>query len=314
MPARPTRDDETAEGAWRERLLGPITAFIAEVNRDRLPGLAAETAFFVVLGIFPALLVAASLLGTLDTLLGADVAAQAQQTIVSAVDLVLTDQASGALRSVEELFEQTRGGLLTVALLGALVTVSGAFAVVVNALNIAYDTAERRSWLRRRLLGLAMGVGTILVVAVGLALLVVGPLLGRGQTLADSVGLGGTFETGWDAARVPLVLVGVAAWLTTLFHLAPSRRTRWRDAVPGAVATCVLWVLASAGFHLYLRLAAGGNPVLGVFGGGIIVMTWVYLLCLALLLGGELNSMLMRRWALNPPHGAGRRAGGGPRP
>jgi membrane protein len=56
--------------------------------------------------------------------------------------------------------------------------------------------------------------------------------------------------------------------------------------------TAVLWVVASFGFHFYLVLVAGGNPVLGAFGGGVIVMTWVYLLSLALLLGGELNATL----------------------
>jgi hypothetical protein len=57
----------------------------------------------------------------------------------------------------------------------------------------------------------------------------------------------------------------------------------------------VLWIVASLGFHLYLTIAAGANPVIGAFGGGVIVMTWTYLLCLALLLGGEFNALLERR-------------------
>ena len=56
--------------------------------------------------------------------------------------------------------------------------------------------------------------------------------------------------------------------------------------------TGVLWVVVSYGFHLYLVVVAGGNPVLGAFGGGAILMTWIYLLSLALLLGGELNATL----------------------
>ncbi len=190
------------------------------------------------------------------------------------------------------MFEQTRGQLLTVAALGSLVTLSGAFAIVIHALNVAYDTTERRSWLRRRLLGLLMGLVTTAVVALALLLLVVGPLLGRGESLAQTVGLGAAFTFTWDVLRLPLLGVGVVLWTTTLFHYAPSRRTRWRDAVPGAVLTTVLWLLASAGFHLYLRVVADDNPVLGAFGGGVIVMTWVYLLSLALLLGGELNATL----------------------
>ncbi len=67
------------------------------------------------------------------------------------------------------------------------------------------------------------------------------------------------------------------------------------------MATTALWLVASAGFRVYLEIAADGNPVLGAFGGGAIVMTWAYLLSLALLLGGELNAVLMQR----PAGGAG---------
>ena len=286
------------EEPWRTRATAFIRTFIARVDQDRLLGLAAETAFFVVLGIFPGLLIAASLLGLLDVVVGADLAEQAESRILSAVDLVLTDEAAGAVRSIENLFQQTRGQLLTVAVIGALVTLSGGFAVIINALNVAYDTEERRPWVRRRLLGLLMGVVTMVVVSLALAVLTIGPLFGAGEALADSLGFGGAFVFVWNVLRVPLLVVGVVVWTATLFHYAPSRRTRWRDALPGAVLTTALWLAATGGFHLYLRIAAGANPVLGAFGGGVIVMTWVYLLSLSLLLGGEVNSMLRAgRWS-----------------
>jgi membrane protein len=57
------------------------------------------------------------------------------------------------------------------------------------------------------------------------------------------------------------------------------------------------------GFRLYLDFAAASNPVLGAFGGGAIVMTWAYLLSLALLLGGELNAVLLQ--SREPPRGIG---------
>lgn len=286
------RHTVSAQARWPARGRAFARTFLAEVLDDRLLGLAGETAFFVVLSIFPGLLIAASLLGLLDVFIGADLAAQAQIRLVSGIDLILTEEASGAVGSIQALFEQTRGELLTAAAVGALVTLSGAFAVVINALNIAYDTKERRSWLRRRLLGLLMGIVTTMVVALALATLVIGPLFGLGEALAELVGLGAVFTAAWDALRLPLLALGVVAWTTTLFHYAPSRRTRWRAAVPGAVVTTALWLAASAGFHVYLRIVADGNPVLGAFGGGIIVMTWVYLLSLALLLGGELNGTL----------------------
>ncbi len=285
------RQTASPREGWAARGQAFVRTFIAEVNADRLLGLAAETAFFAVLSIFPGLLIAASLLGLLDGIVGADLAARAQDRVVSGIDLILADEASGAVSSIKGLFEQTRGDLLTVAAVGALVTLSGAFAVVISALNIAYDTVEQRSWVRRRLLGLA----TVVVVALALTVLVVGPLFGWGEALADVVGLGPALTFVWDVLPLPFVVVAVVLWATALFHYAPNRSTRWRDALPGALMTTTLWLAASAGFHVYLRIVAGGNPVIGAFGGGVIVMTWVYLLSLALLLGGELNATLPAR-------------------
>ncbi len=279
-------------GGRAARAWSVLRRLVRESNDDRLPGLAAETAFFAVLSIFPGLLVAVSLLGLLEAVVGADVAGEAQARVVDGLRLVLTEQAADAVQAVEDLFETARGSLLTFAGLGALVTLSGGFAVAINALNLAYAVEERRSFVRRRLLGLGLALGTLVLLVLSLAVFVVGPLLGRGDRLADLLGLGAVFSFVWDVLRVPALVLVLVGWTATMYRVAPNRHTGWRDALPGAVLTTVLWLAASGGLRLYLELAADRNPVLGAFGGGIIVMLWAYLLSFAFLLGGELNAVL----------------------
>lgn len=286
--ARPT--DSRPRRTWAF-----VRTLVREVDEDRLLGLAAETAFFAVLSIFPGLLVGVSLLGLLDVALGAQVADEAQDRVVGTLSLILTDAASEAVTAVEALFEESRGGLLTFATVGALVTLSGGFAVAINALNLAYDSGENRSWLQRRLLGLLFGVGTLVLLALSFAAFVVGPLFGRGEDLADLVGLGSVFAFAWDVLRGPALGGVVLLWVTGLLRYAPCRRPSWRQALPGAVLTVVLWLVATAGFRVYVDISAERNPVLGAFGGGAIVMVWMFLLSFALLLGGELNGVLADR-------------------
>jgi len=275
------------------RVLRVVRELGAEAGGNRLMGLAAETAFFVVLGVFPALLVAAGLLGVMDVVVGQGVAEAVQQRVLSALRLVLTDDADAAVASVADLFEGGRSQLLTAAGIGGVVTLSTAFAVLINALNLSYAITESRPWWHRRLLGLALALGTMLMLVLSLTVLVVGPLFGQGEGVADLVGLGATFTFVWDVVRLPVMVLAVVAWTTVVFHAAPNTRTRWRDALPGASLTTGLWLLGSGGFNLYLVLAADGNPILGAFGGGVIVMMWVYLLSLGLLLGGQLNAVLL---------------------
>ena len=272
-----------------------LRSLVREVGKDRLLGLAAQTAFFAVLSLFPGLLVAASLLSLLDLVVGADVAEETQRRVTQGLDLILTAQAADTISSVERMFEGGYGGLLTVAGIGAVLSISGAASVLVEALNLAYNTTEMRTWWRRRLLGLGLGLATVLVVVVTLTVVVVGPLFGRGEDVADLVGLGTVFVVTWNFLRLPALFVAVTIWLMLVYRYAPNRRISWAATVPGALSTSVLWLVATGGLHLYLRIAGERNPVLGAFGGGAIMMIWVYLLCLALLVGGELNSLLAER-------------------
>jgi membrane protein len=280
---------------WRDEVVSVAEDLRREWRDDRVGGLAAEVAFFGLLGLFPMLLVLVAALGSLDAVVGQELAARAEENVLDFLRRILTDEAAGALDAVRELFEDGESGVLTVGLLASVWAASRAFQAVVNALDVAYDLEERRSWPRLRLTGLALAVGTAVVGAVILAMLVVGPLFGTGRDIADVVGAGGLFATFWDWLRWPTVVVLVIGWSATVFHLAPNHRTAWRWHVPGAVITAAWWGLASAGFRLYLSVAAGANEVLGTLGGSLIVLLWLYLMSMGLLLGGELNAVLAHR-------------------
>ena len=55
---------------------------------------------------------------------------------------------------------------------------------------------------------------------------------------------------------------------------------RWRDRLPGALFTTAAWVAVTFGFKLYVAVVGGANPVLGVLGGAIVSLTWLYLLAM----------------------------------
>lgn len=272
-----------------------VREVVTEAIDDEVAQLAAATAFFAVLSLFPTLVLLAGLVGLVDGLVEADLDEQVRSRLTSGLDAILTDQASGVVTSVESFLADGKGGLFTTAALASLLSVSGAWGAVVAALNKAYDTGEHRPWLRRRALGLGLGLTTILLVVLTAALLVAGPLLGRGRDIADLIGLGDLFVLLWTYLRWPFVAAVLLGWLAVVYRYGPNRRTRWRTGLPGAALTTVAWLGATAGFHVYLRLAGSTNPVLGAYGGAAILMIWVYLLTIALLLGGELNSVLAGR-------------------
>jgi membrane protein len=262
---------------------------------DRIGGSAAEIAFFAVLSVFPALLVLAAALGSLEVLVGHDLASRAEAVVVEFLQRVLTSDAGGAIDVVRQLFGQRRQGLVTAASLFALWGVTRSFATVIRALDLAYAVRESRKPVGRWLTALGLALGSLVLTVVVLAMVVVGPLLGLGRSLADRLGIQGWLVGGWEWVRWPFAFALLVAWATTLYHLAPARRTRWRHDLPGALVAAVGWLAVSLGLGGYVSVVAAANPILGVLGGGLILLVWLYLLGLALLLGGELNAVLDHR-------------------
>lgn len=285
---KPSERTETA--GWRRHLRELAT----EWRDDRVTGLAAEIAFFAILGLFPALLALAGALGWLDVIAGKDLATRVEDAVIEALQRVLTDEASELIRSVERLFAESNPGLFTVGLLTAVWTASRGFNAVIDALDNVYDLEEGRPYLRRRGLALTLAAGTVVVFAIVLGMLVVGPLFGTGADVAERFGLGGAFATFWDWARWPTVALAMVLWAATVFHLAPNHKTPWRWDLPGALVTAIFWAMVSVGLRVYLAVAPSADEVLGTAGGVLIALLWLYLLALGLLLGGEVNAMLAK--------------------
>jgi membrane protein len=273
-----------------------VRAIAREWSDDRVTGIAAEIAFFSVLSLFPVLLALVAALGSLEVIAGNELADRVEDAVLDFMHRVLTDQASGTIDAVQRLFDDASPGVLTVSTAVALWAASRGFAAVINGLDLAYDVEEGRTLVQRRVLALVLALGTIVIVAVALAMLVVGPLLGTGEDVADSVGLGAAFATFWDWARLPATAAAMVAWAATMFHIGPNRWTPWRWDLPGAVLTAVSWIGLSAGFRVYLSVAGETNEVLGTLGGALIVLLWLYLLAIGLLLGAELNAVLADRY------------------
>ncbi|MEX2659146.1 MAG: YihY/virulence factor BrkB family protein [Acidimicrobiales bacterium] len=271
-----------------------LRAMAHEWREDRVSGLAAEIAFFGVLSVFPGLLALAAGLGSLEAIVGQEVAAETERVVLDALRDSLGER-SPTVEAVHSLFTEQNPGLLTFGLILALLGMSRGFGAVIRALDVAYDVEERRPWLHRRLMAVGLALGSLVIAVVLLAVLVLGPLLGGGRDVAEALGLGQVFATGWTWLRWPFALLALLAWAVTLLHLAPNHRTPWRWDVPGAVLAASIWIATSVGFRAFLAVAGEGNQVFGALGGALTLLFWLYLLGIGLVLGGELNAVLAAR-------------------
>lgn len=258
---------------WRA-VLGTAREVVREVIDDDAVDAAASVAFWLLLSL-PAALIAG--LATLS-LFGDEATAELRRLTFEFVDRVFTSEADELRTAIDGIFDQNKAGLFSVALLLALVTVSRGFAGLIRALDVVYDIEESRGFLRLRVASIGLGIGTIATVALATWL----------WTLSAGVG-------------VPLVLRILAAlavlvvWAATIFHVGPNHHTPWRYDLPGAVLAAIGWFAVSIGYGWYIQIAGGGNAVLGIAGALLLGMMWFWIVCLILLVGGELNEIIARR-------------------
>jgi membrane protein len=111
--------------------------------------------------------------------------------------------------------------------------------------------------------------------------------------------LGKTVVQIWDLARWPAAVAVAMLVFSFIYYVTPDVRQRsFRWVTPGAAAGVTLWLIASAGFSIYLSKVANVGAVYGAFAGAIVLVVWLWLTNVALLFGAELNAEIEREQQL----------------
>jgi membrane protein len=79
-----------------------------------------------------------------------------------------------------------------------------------------------------------------------------------------------------------------------LYLLTPENYLTVRQALPGAIFFSIGWIVATKLFQVYVARYDRYNPTYLALASIIVLLTWMYLTCLLLLLGGKLNAILRR--------------------
>jgi membrane protein len=99
----------------------------------------------------------------------------------------------------------------------------------------------------------------------------------------------------WIAGlNLPLTGVALVGLALAFYLLTPENYLTVRQALPGAVFFAVGWIIATKLFQLYVARYDRYNPTYLALASIIVLLTWMYLTCLLLLLGGKLNAIIRR--------------------
>jgi membrane protein len=270
----------------RLQLKRVITGTVNDLMQNHISSFAAALSYYFVMAFFPALIALAALVGYLPI-------PNLFNTIISTMAQVTPPQSMGLIRRiVADVISPNKGALLSFGLVGVLWTCSSGFSAIIEALNVAYDVPETRSWWRTRLLSLELSFVVGSLVTFAFAFMIVGPRFG--EFLARQLHLTWAFALIWPILRYVLAVSFIVVAVEGLYYLAPNLKQSFTSLLPGAVVAVVGWILLSDALSLYFRKYAHLNKTYGVLGGGVALLTWLYWSGFLILLGAELNSKIIQ--------------------
>lgn len=263
-------------------LIGRAVHIWMEILELKIPLRAAYAAYFIVLSVFPALLLMLSCLrfmpfGVMD--------------LVEMVDAVLPE----ALRDMaEELVYNTyRHATGTVAGLSALTALwsasKGVFGLLMG-LDAVYGVAETRGYVYTRAVSVLYSLVLLVLVLLTLVLQVFGNTIMDLLRGIDSPVL--AFLLNILDLRLAFLLLIQVLLFAGMFTVLPNRRNPFLASLPGAVFSAVGWTAFSHLYSLYLSFFSGYANIFGSVYGIAMFMLWLYFCLSMLFYGGALNRYL----------------------
>lgn len=274
-----------------------VKALAHAALRQRLPSLASEMAYNAMLGLFPGILALVTAIGIVPRL---------EDTFNNLAER-LGEIAPGAVSELIQDFalEVSEGGsksLFSLSFMIALWASSGAISAAMRALDEIHQIPvdQRRSFWKARLLSIGLTIGTILLLLTACYLVFISDIVIKELAKQSGATIREWVLTIWRLFSWPLALGMVSSAFAFVYRFGPSRWTRGKPLIPGAVLAALSWALLSASFRIYVVQFGNYNKVYGAIGTVIILLLWLFLTSLVMLLGDQLNVIVGELMARDP--------------
>src|SRR3954454_11284485 len=271
--------------AWRV-----VRRLVWETAMDNTTGLSAQMAYLLLVALAPGLLFLWHLLG----LFGTDPAklhkiflvlkgfmppdAKVQDILDAAVASVVVTGPSGMLGNA---------GIILGIYFGTVF-----IATISRALSHTHGVREDRNWWSKYIISFFM------LFWFGIAIFLCFNAMVFGETLAGlaevNFQLSVPLQEWVTFLNLPFTALILIVFALVLYLFTPENYLTVKQALPGAVFFSLGWIAVTKLFQIYVARYDRYNPTYLALASIIVLLTWMYLTCLFLLLGGKLNAIVRR--------------------
>lgn len=265
-------------------LLGKAWEYLRQFSRMQIGLHAANAGYFIVLSVFPTLVL---LLGLLRYT-GMD-AGNLISLLSGVIPQVLLPAAEKLIIST---YAYTSTAVVSVSAIGALWSASRGIYGLLTGLNTIYGVREDRGYLYTRSISMLYTFLFLLVLVLTLVLNVFGESLL--EMIPPARGALWEFLSEIIDFRFILLLLLQTGLFTAMFMALPNRKNKFSDSFPGAVLASAGWLLFSNLFSIYVEYFSNYASIYGSVYAIALSMLWLYFCLCLVFCGGALNKLLMK--------------------
>lgn len=265
-------------------LIGRAVHLIREVAQLRIPVFASHASFFIVLSLFPSLVLMLSLVRYTGL--------EVEHLTKMLEGIIPQALMPAARRLIISTYQSTTGTLISISAVTALWSASRGIHGLLTGLNAIYGVTEDRGYFRTRGVSMVYTLLFLIVLVLTLVLHVFGATLLQVLPLEDSPFL--RFLTEVVDLRF-FVLLGVQTVLfTAVFMVLPNRHNSLAGSLPGALMASAGWLVFSDLYSVYVENFTRYSNIYGSVYAVALSMLWLYCCISIVFYGGVLNRLLQK--------------------
>lgn len=265
-------------------ILGKLRLLWGKIRQMEIPSHAANAGYFIVLSVFPALVLILSLL---------------RYTALDAGDFL--ELLSGFLpeallpsaqKLIVSMYAHTSTAMVSLSAVGALWSSSRGVYGLLTGLNTIYGVGENRGYVYTRVVSMGYTVAFLAVLVVTLVFGVFGEQLM--EYLPPAKGALGIFMAEVVDFRFLLMLLLQTALFTAMYTVLPNRKNKVSESFPGAVLASLGWLIFTRLFSYYVDHYSRYSSIYGSVYALALSMLWLYCCLSIVFYGGALNALLLQ--------------------
>ncbi len=266
-----------------KKLKKRVDPLLEKIEHDNIFAIAGQSAFFMILTVFPLAMFGVSVLQNLHIPV---------ETFENILGQVLNETASGYVSEFLSNVYKDASGISLITFLATLWSAAQGMHVITNGLNRVHNTYENRNWFLLRLKAIMLTVVFFAILLGSMLVIVLGSTIS--ELLVPYIKLVPDIVKLIFRFRYFILYIYLIYLFALLYKNVPNlekevrREYGIRNQLPGAIICATAWFVLSLGISVYVD-DWGGFSVYGSLTRMAVIMVWLYFCLISLMLGAEVN-------------------------